>query len=52
MPKYLIAANYVGQGLKGILKEVVLGGDGDEKVAQAAGGSERHHYPRENDVCM
>jgi len=40
MPKYLIAANYVGEGLKGLLKE---GGSGRraaiEKVVKSAGGT-------------
>lgn len=40
MPKYLITANYVGEGIKGLLKE---GGSGRraaiEKVVKAAGGS-------------
>jgi uncharacterized protein with GYD domain len=40
MPKYLIAANYVGEGIKGLLKE---GGSGRreaiEKLVKSVGGT-------------
>lgn len=45
MPKYLISANYVGEGIKGLLKE---GGSGRkaavEKLAGSLGGSVESIY--------
>jgi uncharacterized protein with GYD domain len=45
MPKYLITANYIGEGIKGLLKE---GGSSRraaiEKVAKSAGGTVESIY--------